>query len=116
MILLLYLLYVRSFVAFVCMLFDLGNIAKGKNTKQSSTAYGGDSKRAVDGNRNNRYGGRSCTHTRKEAGAWWRVDLGVAQKIGNVRITNRGDCCEDRLKNVYIHVGNTDNTPIPNSL
>ena len=113
---LLYLIYVSIFVPFVCLLFDLGNLARGKNTKQSSTGYGGDSKRAVDGNKNNRYGGRSCTHTNRQTRAWWRVDLGSIQKVGNVKITNRGDCCDDRLKNFDIRVGNTDNNPRANGL
>ena len=93
-----------------------GNIARGKNTRQSSTGYGGSSSRAVDGNRNNRYGGKSCTHTHRQRNAWWRVDLGADYKVGMVKITNRGDCCGNRLSNFDIRVGNRDGNPKANAL
>ncbi|XP_065051247.1 uncharacterized protein LOC135680930 isoform X2 [Rhopilema esculentum] len=93
-----------------------GNLAKGKNAKQSSTGAGGDAKRAVDGNKNSNYRAKSCTHTNRNNQAWWRVDLASTQKIGKVRVTNRGDCCDDRLKNFDIRVGNTDNNPKANGL
>ena len=56
--------------------FALGNVARGRPTRQSSTAYGGDSKRAVDGNKNPNWNGRSCTHTSRQGNPWWRVDIG----------------------------------------
>lgn len=93
-----------------------GNLAKGKDTKQSSTGFGGDSKRAVDGNKNTKWNGKSCTHTKRQRQAWWRVDLASTQKVGRVKVTNRGDCCDDRLKNFDIRVGNTDKKPKGNGL
>ena len=93
-----------------------GNIGRGKNTRQSSTGYGGLSSRAVDGNSNSQWRGRSCTHTNRQRNAWWRVDLGADYKVGMVKLTNRGDCCGNRLSNFDIRVGSVDGNPKANGL
>lgn len=76
------------------------NIAAHKSASQSSTAYGGDASRAVDGNRDNDYGHHSVTHTDFQDHAWWKVDLEKEESVGTVRIYNRGDSnVADRLSN-----------------
>ena len=67
------------------------NIAWKKQATQSSTAYGGDANRALDGNTNSSYSQNSITHTNFENNAWWQVDLGRSEQIGLVRLFNRGD-------------------------
>lgn len=67
------------------------NIAAHKSASQSSTAYGGDASRAVDGNRDNDYGHHSVTHTDFQDHSWWKVDLEKEESVGIVRIYNRGD-------------------------
>ena len=67
------------------------NIAWKKQALQSSTAYGGDANRALDGNTNNTYSQNSITHTNFEKQAWWQVDLGRSEQVGFVRLFNRGD-------------------------
>ena len=67
------------------------NIAWKKQASQSSTAYGGDANRALDGNTNNTYSQNSITHTNFEKQAWWQVDLGRSKQVGFVRLFNRGD-------------------------
>ena len=98
------------------LLFIVGNIALRKPTLQSSTGFGGVSSRAVDGNANSQWGGSSCTHTNRQRGAWWRVDLGRVWAVGKVKITNRGDCCWGRLRAFEVRVGNTDRNPKANPL
>ena len=93
-----------------------GNVARGKGTKQSSTGFGGVPQRAVDGNKNANWNGRSCTHTNKQNRPWWRVDLGSIQKVMKVRVTNRNDCCWNRLRQVEIRVGMADNNPGANAM
>ena len=46
---------------------------KGVKVKQSSTAYGGVAKRAIDGNTSGIYNDKSCTHTKNQKGeaSWW---------------------------------------------
>ncbi|ROL52947.1 Fucolectin-1 [Anabarilius grahami] len=60
-----------------------------------------DAENAVDGNRG------SCTHTNVEFNPWWRVDLGNVYSIHKVTITNRQDCCKERLKGAQIRIGNS---------
>ena len=38
---------------------------------------------------------------------WWMVDLKASYWIGQIVITNRGDCCGDRLDGAEIRVGNS---------
>ena len=86
------------------------NLALKKFTKQSSTLYyrglALSSNLAVDGNLDTNTGERkSCTHTREQSNPWWGVDLGSRQKVSEVYIVNRGDCCGDRLSSFEIRVG-----------
>lgn len=81
------------------------NVARNKPTEQSSTGYGGLSKKAVDGNVETNYKAGSCTHTHFDQEPWWRVDLEKPQSIGAVQIWNRGDCCGARLSNFEVRVG-----------
>lgn len=75
-----------------------------KETSQISEGWGGNHKRAIDGNARADWGGRSCTHTNGARNAWWKVDLGGTAKISEVKVTNRGDCCGHRLGNFNIFV------------
>ena len=67
------------------------NIAWKKQAKQSSTDFGGDASRALDGNTNSSYSQQSITHTKFENQPWWEVDLGRTEQVGLVRLHNRGD-------------------------
>ena len=67
------------------------NIAWKKQAKQSSTDFGGDASRALDGNTNSSYSQQSITHTKFETQPWWEVDLGRTEQVGLVRLHNRGD-------------------------
>ncbi|KAL0166468.1 hypothetical protein M9458_038312, partial [Cirrhinus mrigala] len=57
-------------------------------------------------NRESNYKLGSCTHTAKDD-PWWRVDLKTAYKIARVSITNRGDCCPERINGAQIRIGNS---------
>ena len=47
----------------------------------------------------------SCTHTKYQQSPWWRVDLQKREVVRKVSLTNRGDCCAERLRNVEVRVG-----------
>ncbi|XP_010765257.1 fucolectin-1-like [Notothenia coriiceps] len=83
------------------------NIAKGGKVTQSSIAFYGYPQRAVDGNLASSYTQKSCTHTRKQRNPWWRLDLQKTYRINTVTITNRKDCCSDRINGAEIRVGNS---------
>jgi mono/diheme cytochrome c family protein len=64
---------------------------KGK-ASQSSTDFGGEAKRAIDGNTNGDYfAANSVTHTAVEENPWWEVDLGKALPVDRVVLWNRTD-------------------------
>ncbi|KAJ8415809.1 hypothetical protein AAFF_G00403660 [Aldrovandia affinis] len=83
------------------------NAASGGKATQSSTAYGGGAERAIDRNRNPLYEYGSCTHTEGETDPWWRVDLHRKHRVTSVTITNRGDCCSERLDGAEVRIGNS---------
>lgn len=78
------------------------NLALGKIASQSSTGYGGDAQRAVDGKTDGNYFSNSVTHTNNAPQQWWQVDLGQVQKIDKIKIWNRTDCCKERLSKFYV--------------
>ncbi|GMH44504.1 hypothetical protein BSKO_12456 [Bryopsis sp. KO-2023] len=80
-------------------------VSQGKLASQSSLAYDGAPGRAIDGDANPNYSGGSCTHTQTELNPWWQVDLGASYTVTRVLITNRLDCCHERLRNLHIRVG-----------
>ena len=89
------------------------NIAWKKQATQSSTAYGGDANRALDGNTNNNYAQNSVTHTNFEKQAWWQVDLGRSEQVGLVRLFNRGDGeLAKRLSNFDVILYNENNEEV----
>ncbi|XP_077196910.1 uncharacterized protein LOC143838891 [Paroedura picta] len=82
------------------------NIAVGKISSQSSTfETEGESRKAVDGSLANSYANGECTLTKKEFEPWWMVDLVSAFQVSAVVVTNRGDCCETRIKGAEILIG-----------
>ncbi|KAI4796103.1 hypothetical protein KUCAC02_029452, partial [Chaenocephalus aceratus] len=83
------------------------NIAKGGKVTQSSIASRGYPARAIDGNRASVYNQGSCTQTRIQRNPWWRLDLQKTYRINTVTITNRKDCCSDRINGAQIRVGNS---------
>ncbi|MBN3294220.1 FUCL4 protein, partial [Polypterus senegalus] len=62
---------------------------------------------AIDGNRNSNYVYGSCTHTESHNSPWWRVDLLEKHKIYQVVITNRGDCCPEKINGAEIRIGDS---------
>ncbi|XP_066490577.1 pentraxin fusion protein-like [Tiliqua scincoides] len=82
------------------------NIAVGKISSQSSTyEVKGESSKAIDGSFASSYDNGDCTLTKQDFEPWWMVDLISAFQISAVLITNRGDCCESRIKGAEILIG-----------
>lgn len=84
------------------------NLALRKPAIQSSTADSGESVAglAVDGNTSGNYSDKSISHTNLEQNPWWEVDLGEICKIKEIKIFNRADGVEDRLKGIKITISN----------
>ncbi|REE01998.1 RICIN domain-containing protein [Marinoscillum furvescens] len=84
---------------------DIPNLAYMRETAQSSTAHGGVSSRAVDGNTDGAYSKNSVTHTSDQRNAWWKVYLDKDYTLGQIKIYNRTDaCCADRLANFNVSI------------
>jgi len=82
----------------------LRNLALGRPASQSSTAFGGDAARAVDGKTDGNWPAGGVTHTACDAQAWWLVDLGAVYPIDQVVLHNRTDSCGERLTNFFVRV------------
>ncbi|MBI1369228.1 MAG: DUF1549 domain-containing protein [Planctomycetes bacterium] len=67
------------------------NIAPLGTAKQVSTDFGGDAKRAIDGNTDGEYTHNSVSHCAVQDDPWWEVDLGGAKPIEKVVVFNRTD-------------------------
>ncbi|XP_072550443.1 fucolectin-like, partial [Salminus brasiliensis] len=84
------------------------NIAAGAKAVQSSTGNDlGHAENAVDGDDDANARRGSCTFTKSEANPWWRVELPGVYNITCVTITNRGDCCGERIHGAQIRIGNS---------
>ncbi|WP_430906177.1 discoidin domain-containing protein [Maribacter sp. 2-571] len=90
------------------------NLALNRPATQSSTyssATLGRASNAVDGNTDGVRNNGSTTHTDDdEPQKWWRVDLGEAFNISEIKIFNRTDCCGSRLNGAKVYVGTADST------
>ncbi|XP_073418097.1 fucolectin-like [Dendrobates tinctorius] len=62
---------------------------------------------AIDGNQEADFYRGSCSHTHYDYSPWLRVDLLSSYKINHITITNRKDCCEERLNGAEILVGDS---------
>jgi len=87
------------------------NLALRQPAIQSSTGWGADAERAVDGNPDGAFFDNSVTHTGYDQPAWWQVQLpGGVSYIDSITLFNRTDCCADRLSYFKLYV--SDN-PLP---
>ncbi|KAJ8340853.1 hypothetical protein SKAU_G00331440 [Synaphobranchus kaupii] len=98
----------------------LENVALRGKATQSVTLRGGNAASSqadhgIDGNRDSTFDHGSCFHTERGPNPWWRVDLLEMYVIASVTITNRGDCCAERINGAEIHIGNSlENNGIDN--
>ncbi|MEM6768647.1 MAG: discoidin domain-containing protein, partial [Bacteroidota bacterium] len=89
------------------------NLALNRPASQSSTYGNGAAGLAVDGNSTGTtpWGSTpNLQHTDKDGEPWWQVDLGDTYQIKEIKITNRTDCCQSRLKNFMVF---SSTTPFP---
>ncbi|XP_034001616.1 fucolectin-4-like [Trematomus bernacchii] len=92
-----------------CSASTYQNVAlRGKATQSNRLeSIFGSAINAIDGNNDNKFDSGSCTHTDAESNPWWRVDLLEPYIVTSVIISNRGDCCSDRLQGAQVHIGNS---------
>uniref|UniRef100_A0A3Q1KGD4 Fucolectin tachylectin-4 pentraxin-1 domain-containing protein n=1 Tax=Anabas testudineus TaxID=64144 RepID=A0A3Q1KGD4_ANATE len=83
------------------------NIAVGGKVTQSSLLQTAVPERAIDGNRASNFAENSCACTHYNQKPWWRLDLWTTYNINTVTITNRQDCCPERINGAEIRIGNS---------
>uniref|UniRef100_A0A8C5PPS3 Fucolectin tachylectin-4 pentraxin-1 domain-containing protein n=1 Tax=Leptobrachium leishanense TaxID=445787 RepID=A0A8C5PPS3_9ANUR len=83
-----------------------GTATQSSNNVHSNPGY---APKAIDGNNQTDFSGWSCTHTKPEDNPWWKLDLLKSYRVNHVILTNREDCCKERLLGAEIHVGDSPN-------
>ncbi|KAM9324373.1 uncharacterized protein PAF06_000406 [Gastrophryne carolinensis] len=80
-----------------------------KGVSQQSSLYNmyGESKNAIDGSLDSNYIYIQCTGTSEQKDPWWMVDLKGEFKVFTVAVTNRGDCCAERINGAQVRIGNS---------
>ena len=73
---------------------------------QSSMSDGGTAEKALTASPERNWPG-TCTHTVSEAHSWWQVSLSGTWDVTSVQLSNRADCCPERLQGIDVYVGNT---------
>lgn len=94
--------YAHNFL--ICVPENLASAGSASQSSQYDNRTAADN--AIDRKRTPLYHAGSCTHTKAETNPWWRVDLLDVYNITTVTITNRGDCCHERINGAEIRVGN----------
>lgn len=81
----------------------LEDLAFRRPTSQTSTDFGGESSRAVDGDSDGNFDHGSVTHTKQEDNPEWHVSIEPGS-IESITIFNRTDCCSDRLRGAEVWI------------
>ncbi|KAJ8007689.1 hypothetical protein DPEC_G00096770 [Dallia pectoralis] len=84
-----------------------GNVALKGVATQSSQWENCEPHLAIDGNKDANLNRGSCSSTAYGTNSWWRVDLLDVYSVKKVQITNRVDCCPQRIDGAEIRIGNS---------
>ncbi len=83
------------------------NIALQGEARQSSTAYNGAAKLAIDGNTHGNYEvAKSTTHTETTGDPWWELDLRSVQPVSGLKVWNRTDSSGERIRGLRLTLFN----------
>ncbi len=91
-------------LAEVLVFHGASNVALRGEARQSSTAFDGPARFAVDGNTDGRFDqARSTTHTGSSTDPWWEVDLRGIESVDRIVVWNRTESAE-RLKGYRVQL------------
>ena len=89
------------------------DVATRGEATQSSTAFDGPARLAIDGNTDGRYfEAKSTTHTDQTDDPWWEVDLKAAGPIDRVVVWNRADGVQGRLAGARVSLLDEARKPV----
>uniref|UniRef100_A0A673HHT5 Fucolectin tachylectin-4 pentraxin-1 domain-containing protein n=1 Tax=Sinocyclocheilus rhinocerous TaxID=307959 RepID=A0A673HHT5_9TELE len=83
------------------------NLATGRNVTQSSNFGAWFAEQAIDFNPGLTKSYSACSSTSAQTNSWWRVDLSSVYRVSRVVVTNRLDCCPERINGAEIRIGNS---------
>ncbi|XP_040211119.1 fucolectin-like [Rana temporaria] len=92
------------------------NVARNGTASQSSDQQFrvmGYASKAIDGNTEGDFHKGFCTHTKDEYEPWWDLDLKKTYNISSIVITNRRDCCAQRLLGAEVRIGDSPDRKNP---
>ena len=78
------------------------NLALSSKASQSSQFGDASADRAIDGNTDGSFGKKSVSHTNNETKPWLEIDLVAEKEIDRIKIYNRRDRLESRLKDFWV--------------
>jgi hypothetical protein len=78
------------------------NLALSSKASQSSLYGDASADLAIDGNTDGAFGKKSVSHTNNETKPWLEIDLGAEKEIDRIKIYNRRDRLESRLKDFLV--------------
>jgi hypothetical protein len=84
--------------------FGFRNAALRRPARLSSTGYGGDAARAVDGNTDGVWASGSIAHSGEQVSPWLEIDLGQEMPVRAVNVWARTDCCAERSANLQVEL------------
>ena len=88
------------------------NVALNKSATQSSTAYEGWAKLAVDGSTHPHFStGRSISHTAFNDHPWWEVDLGEPTRVDRITLWNE-EGHPDRMAGARVSLLDSERKPV----
>lgn len=89
------------------------NLAQSGEARQSTTAFDGPARLAIDGNTNGDFNGaHSTTHTETSNSPWWEVDLKTSVSIDRLTIWNRTDGSQERLSGFRVVLLDENRAPV----
>ncbi|XP_067299702.1 fucolectin-6-like [Pseudorasbora parva] len=84
------------------------NLAAGRSVTQSSNVGSWTAEQAIDFNPGFfPQPSLACSSTDSQTNPWWRLDLGQIYRVSRVVVTNRRDCCPERINGAEIRIGNS---------
>ncbi|XP_077349622.1 fucolectin-like [Lithobates pipiens] len=92
------------------------NVARNGEASQSSVYQHkvmGYANKAIDGNAERNFDKGFCTHTKKDYEPWWNLDLKKTYNTSSIVITNRQDCCAQRLLGAEVRIGDSPDRKNP---
>ncbi|XDV19484.1 hypothetical protein PO909_024949, partial [Leuciscus waleckii] len=86
------------------------NAAGWGTASQSTLYYDWYPQNALDGRPT------TCSHTQSQSNPWWKLDLLKVYSVNRVVITNRPDCCNERINGAEIRIGSDSSNVFGNPI